>query len=121
MNSWQHRLGRLLLAVFLATLLSPHFAWEAVASDAHHHWAEDAAAEAAPHPELSSGPAGAQDHHDGHVCAGHQFGHLPLHISRCVLPLLRAEGSGVAPDAVIPTAPGFFQTPLRPPRDVAFA
>ncbi|HEX9179854.1 MAG TPA: hypothetical protein VF859_05635 [Burkholderiales bacterium] len=120
MNSWHHRLGRLLLAVFLATLLSPHFAWEAVASDAHHHWAEDAA-EAASHPEFPSGASTAQDHHDGHVCAGHQFGHLPIHMSRSFQPVFQAEATGLASDAVVLAALGFFETPLRPPRNLSFA
>src|SRR5512134_131 len=90
MARWVRTISAWVLVIFVATVVSPHFAWEAVASDAHHDDADGvghAGADADAHPD----GAPAQDHHDGHVCAGHQFGHLPIHFATVILPVLSVE------------------------------
>jgi hypothetical protein len=77
-------IARLLIAVLLATVLSPSFAWESTArASAHGHdcIAPDATGDA----RDNAGPAGShrgdEDSHHHHGCAGHLFGHLPMHLS----------------------------------------
>lgn len=77
-------ISRVLLLIVTLTIMSPHFAWEAMAPDAHHD-AEtsnlvliDAHDHEASHPSF--------DHHDEHACSGHMFSHLPAQISGALAP-----------------------------------
>lgn len=103
-----------LLVVFLATVLSPHFPWESVAPDAHHSILDGDAGglHAASHGDALPG----QDHHDGHACAGHQFGHMPLHVFQATLPLPACAGEIRSPALASAVPSGVPETPLRPPR-----
>lgn len=108
------RVSGWLLVVFLATVLSPHFPWESVAPDAHHSILDGDAGElhAASHGDALPG----QDHHDGHACAGHQFGHMPLHVFRSAPPPPACPGEVHAPALASAVPSGVSETPLRPPR-----
>ena len=74
-----------MLAVLLATVLSPSFSWEATAGQsAHEHEivALDRGGDA--HDQDQGSQAGShhgdEDSHHHHGCAGHSFGHLPGHL-----------------------------------------
>lgn len=75
-----HRVSRkiayLLIAALLATVLSPSFGWESVASQAAH--GHDVAAL-----NDHDGPTGQgdEDSHHHHGCAGHLLSHLPGQLS----------------------------------------
>lgn len=72
-------LSRWLLLIVSLTILSPHFAWEVMAADAHHDPATGALTmlDAHDHSNRNSG----LDHHDEHACGGHMFSHLPAQAS----------------------------------------
>jgi len=108
-----------LLVVFLATVLSPHFPWESVASDAYHAMSDvhEGERHAAAHGDQLPG----DDHHDGHACAGHQFGHLPFQVVPLTLPLLACVEEGHSPLLLSAVPSGVLETPLRPPRNPSFA
>lgn len=74
-----HKIAQLLLAVVLATVLSPSYGWETAASQAGHGH-EVAGIDGL---DAHDGHPGHPDqHHDGedshhhHGCAGHQLGHM---------------------------------------------
>jgi len=111
----------LMLAVLLATVLSPSFGWEASAGqDAH-----DESTMALDH------ACDAQAGHDGewcegdsshhHGCAGHMFGHLAACLDDVAVFTPPDLDSGVpsAPDAVV--VPGLPERPDRPPLAPALA
>ena len=73
-----------MLAVLLATVLSPSFAWEAAAGQsAHEHEvaAPDSVGSAHDEVQDTDGYMGShhfdEDSHHHHGCAGHALGHLP--------------------------------------------
>jgi hypothetical protein len=108
-----------LLVAFLATVLSPHFPWESVASDAHHALSDvhEGELHAAAHGDQLPG----HDHHDEHACAGHQFGHLPFQVVPLTLPLLACVEEGYSPLLLTAVPSGVLEAPLRPPRTPSFA
>ncbi len=108
-----------LLVVFLATVLSPHFPWESVAPDAHHAIVDVQESELHAASHVTSVPG--QDHHDEHACAGHQFGHMPLHMLQVPLPPLSCTDDRHLPVFASAVPSGVPETPLRPPRIQAFA
>ena len=74
----------LLVAILLATVLSPSFAWEAAAGNSA-HGDETVAIDGSGHARDHDSQAGghhddADTHHHHHACAGHLLGHLPGHI-----------------------------------------
>lgn len=113
-----------MLAILLATVLSPSFAWEATAGQSAH--GHDIAAPdgiGGAHEQISDTPShqGNEDSHHHHGCAGHSFGHLPGHLG---------EAFAVAmldPDRdVFPESPAGFTSPFpdrldRPPLAPALA
>jgi len=74
-------LAYLMLAVRLATVLAPGYAWEAAAADAHHEdgsgpaEVQCAGESATPVPGGASERSG-EEHHGLHGCPGHVLGHL---------------------------------------------
>lgn len=76
---FQSHIARLLLLVVTLTIASPHFAWEAVASDAHHEHGKDGLVLFDAHDHETGFPG--SDHHDDHTCTGHMFGHTPAQVS----------------------------------------
>ena len=77
-------IARLLIAILLATVLSPSFAWEATAGDSAHGdviVAPDGGGVAHYQDSDAASHHGDEDsHHHHHGCAGHSFGHLPGHL-----------------------------------------
>lgn len=77
-------IAALLLAILLATVLTPSFGWEASAGQgAHGHdiVAPDASDDAHDHDRHAGGHHGDEDSHHHHGCAGHLLGHLPVQLS----------------------------------------
>ena len=112
--SWSHLISRALLLIVTLTIMSPHFAWEAMAPDAHHDAGNsslvllDAQDHEAGHPSF--------DHHDEHACSGHMFSHLPAQISSALPPsVVAAAGTFTRFDAIpVPSrVPALLE---RPPR-----
>ena len=106
--------GRVLLAVMLATLLSPTFGWH---MHAGHHEIE-AAADSHDHGHDQGGHHSRDDGEgeiDAHASIGHLLGHLPMQLSQFELFIPSAEA--VAPDdAVAPSLIGSDSSPpYRPP------
>lgn len=108
----------LLIAVLLATVLSPSFGWESTASQAAHG-----------HDVLAlddhDGPAGqhqgGEDSHHHHGCAGHLLSHLQAHLSDSFV-LAAPDLAGV----MLPEPAADFSSPLparpdRPPIAPALA
>ncbi len=78
------KIARLLLAVLVATMLSPSFAWEATErQSAHEHEIVALGGGSDAHDQDQDSQAvshhGDEDSHHHHGCAGHSFGHLPGH------------------------------------------
>jgi len=87
-----HRTARsiacLLIAVLLATVLTPSFAWESAAGQsAHGHGlvAQDEGMDAHDHAGPKGTHHGDEDSHHHHGCAGHLFGHLTMHLSEAIV------------------------------------
>lgn len=91
-------ISQILVAILLATVLSPSFAWEATAGDSAHGGvivtpdggggAHDQDGDAASHHSEED------THHHHHGCAGHSFGHLPGHLGEALafaMPDLRRD------------------------------
>lgn len=76
---FQCHIARLLLLIVTLTIASPHFAWEALASDAHHEHGKGGLVLLDAHDHETGFPG--LDHHDDHTCSGHMFGHTPAQIS----------------------------------------
>lgn len=77
------KITRLMLAVLLATVLSPSFAWEATVGQsvhAHDIAAPDGIGDAHDQDSDTASHHGDEDSHHHHGCAGHSFGHLPGHL-----------------------------------------
>ena len=73
-------IARLMLAVLLATVLSPSFAWEATAGQAaHEHEIASPGAGPSTHDQggYTSEHHANEDSHHHHGCAGHSLGDLP--------------------------------------------
>lgn len=75
----QNHIARLLLLIVTLTMASPHFAWEAVAQDAHHEIGGSSLVVLDAHDHEACVPG--LDHHDDHTCSGHMFGHTPAQAS----------------------------------------
>ena len=77
-------IARLLVAIMLATVLSPSFAWEATAGNAAHGddtVVIDGNGDARDHDSEAGGDHHGDDsHHHHHGCPGHSLGHLPGHL-----------------------------------------
>lgn len=101
---------RLLLAVMLATLLSPSFAWhmhaehEEIVAHGHEHGGDEHAA--------TDGAGGA------HTSIGHLLGHLPMQMSRFEIPVALAEEVAPPAAASAPPPPAESPPPYRPPLSV---
>lgn len=76
---FQSHIARLLLLIVTLTIASPHFAWEALASDAHHEHGQDTLVLLDVYDHETGFPG--LDHHDDHTCSGHMFGHTPAQVS----------------------------------------
>ncbi len=77
-------IARLLVAIMLATVLSPSFAWEATAgrsADGHEIVSPDAGGDAHEQDGHAGSHHGDEDSHHHHGCAGHSLGHLPVYIT----------------------------------------
>lgn len=73
-------IARLLVAILLATVLSPSFAWEATAGQSaggHEIVAPDGGGDAREQDSHAGSHHGDEDSHHHHDCVGHAFGHLP--------------------------------------------
>ncbi len=112
-------IAHLLVAVLLATVLSPSFAWEATAGEsAHEHdiVALDGSSDA--HDQNSDAASHHRDedsHHHHHGCAGHLFGHLPGHLGEAFAFAMPDPDRGGFPES-----PADFTSPFpdrldRPP------
>ncbi len=107
-------ISRVLLLIVTLTIMSPHFAWEAMAPDAHHDAGNgnlvlvDAQDHEGDHPSF--------DHHDEHACSGHMFSHLPAQVSGALAPLAIAAAGTFAhfDETPVPSrVPALLE---RPPR-----
>ena len=117
-------IARLLIAILLATVLAPSFAWEAAAGRAAHEH-EIAAPDAGPsaHDEggYTSEHHANEDSHHHHGCAGHSLGDLPGYLG--------VASAFALPDPdrdVFPESPAGFPSPFpdrldRPPLAPALA
>lgn len=112
---WSRLISRLLLLIVSLTVLSPHFAWEVMAADAHHatHGASLVLSE--PHEHEDGHPR--LDHHDGHACGGHMFSHMPAQVSASLPPQLvplRDTYDAAAATAYPSRHPDSVERPPRP-------
>ena len=120
------KIARLLLAVLLATVLSPAFAWEATErQSAHEHEivALDGGGDA--HEQDQDSKAGShhgdEDSHHHHGCAGHSFGHLPGHLGEAFDFAMPDPDRDVFPESRA-SFPSLFPDRLdRPPRTPTLA
>ena len=106
-------IARLLLAVMLATFLSPSFAWH---MHADHHEIAAHAEMPAPHEHDGDDHAGMDAQSGAHASIGHLLGHLTMHVPQFgVFPSPAIQGS--APEAAIPAPPiaADSSPPFRPP------
>lgn len=113
-----HRTARFLLALMLATFLSPAFAWHMHAG--HDEIAAQATASHAHHDDADS-HAQADGPMDAHASIGHLLGHLTMQLARLDLRVLAAED--IAPLADVPAPPLRAETspPYRPPLPLRLA
>jgi len=111
-------IARLLVAILLATVLSPSFAWEATAGEsAHEHdiVALDGSSDAHDQDGDAANHRGDEDSHHHHGCAGHSLGHLPVNISEAFAFAMPDPDRGGFPES-----PADFTSPFpdrldRPP------
>jgi hypothetical protein len=76
-------IAHLLVALLLATVLSPSFAWEAIAGQAAHGHdivVLDGSDDVHDQDNHASSHNDDEDSHHHHGCAGHFLGHLPAHV-----------------------------------------
>ena len=115
-------IAHLLVAVLLATVLSPSFAWEATAGHSAHGdviVAQDGSGDA--HDQNSDAASHHRDedsHHHHHGCAGHLFGHLPGHLGEAFAFAMPDPDRDVFPEsrAGFPSLfPDRFDRPPRAP------
>lgn len=114
--SWLSRkfVAALLLLTIALTVMSPHFAWEASAADAHHD--ETGAMVLCNVDETSSCGSSSTDHHDNHACGGHMFSHLPAQASKSHIPSVAATADkfdSLAESGYLSRTPDSLE---RPPR-----
>lgn len=112
-------IAHLLVAVLLATVLSPSFAWEStIGRSTHGH--DDVELEGSGDAHNYAVPQGShhsdEDSHHHHGCAGHLFGHLPMHLSEAFVfaTLQRGGDRCIEPAAALPLP--FPDRLDRPPR-----
>lgn len=110
--SGKQSVARLLLAVMMATLLSPLLGWHMQAE--HHEFAAGPASPDHHHP-AGDDHSGTDNHGDAHASIGHLLGHMPMQLSRFelfipMLERLAPRDESVAPRIVAGTSP-----PYRPP------
>lgn len=103
---------RVLLALMLATFLSPSFGWHVHAG---HHEIEAATQ---PHDHghgHGDHPSGTQGDIDAHASIGHLLGHLPMQLMQSALFIPSVEA--VAPDDAVPVPriASDSSPPYRPP------
>lgn len=111
-------MSRVLLALMLATFLSPSFAWHMHAQ--HHEIATEAKA--------GHGHDHDGDHHaasngagDAHASIGHLLGHLTMQMSQFVVTIPSAEDVAPAVDVPVPLLVSETSPPFRPPLTVRLA
>lgn len=114
MRRLARKIATLLVAVLLATVLTPSFGWEASGQDSH-----DQSTMAI------TDTCGVQDHHDDkqcendnlhhHGCAGHMFSHLVAHFSDAAIFIPPELISGFIPGLDAADLPGFSERLDRPP------
>jgi len=112
---FRNYIARLLLLIVTLTMASPHFAWEAVAQDAHHEIGAGGLAVLDADYETC---APCLDHHDDHTCScsGHMFGHTPAQVSGSYS-LFTAEARDIFVSASETSKPSHNpDSPERPPR-----
>ena len=114
----------LMLAILLATVLSPSFAWEATAGNAAHGdgaVAIDASGNAYDHDNQAGGHHRDEDTHDHHGCPGHSLGHLPGHLGEAFDFAMPDPDRDVFPESRA-SFPSLFPDRLdRPPRTPTLA
>ena len=115
-------IAALLLAVLLATVLTPSFGWEASAAQGGHGHdmvALDDAGDA--HDSHTGGHRGDENAHHHHGCAGHMFSHLMAHFGdvAAFTPPDLDSGLPAEPGAAVPQ--GFPERLDRPPLAPALA
>ncbi len=121
MHRAQRKITYLLLAVLLATVLSPSFGWEASVGQNAHDESNVALDHAAgTHDRHGDDQCGGDSLHD-HGCAGHMFGHLVAYLDDVAVFTSPDLDSGVPsePDAAV--VPGFSERLDRPPLTPALA
>ena len=111
-------IARFLLALMLATFLSPSFAWH---MQAQHH---EIAAEA----EAGHGHDHEGDHHatgsgagDAHASIGHLLGHLTMQIAQVGILIPASDDVAPAVDVSAPLLASETSPPYRPPLSVRLA
>ncbi|MBI1886983.1 MAG: hypothetical protein HYS19_01205 [Nitrosomonadales bacterium] len=112
--SFRNYTARLLLLIVTLTMASPHFAWEAVAQDAHHEIGAGSLVVLDAHDHETCVPG--LDHHDDHTCSGHMFGHTPAQVSSSYSPFT-AEARDIFVSVSETSKPSHNpDSPERPPR-----
>lgn len=111
--------AHLLLAVMLATFLSPSFGWH---MHADHHEIDAHAEMPAPHEHDGDEHAGMDGHGGAHASIGHLLGHLTMHVPQIGV-FLSPEIISIAPDVVVLVLPIVSDSspPFRPPLSVRLA
>lgn len=116
-------ISRFLLALMLATFLSPSLAWHMHAQ--HHEIAAEAKAghghdHDGDHHAASNG-AGDAHASDAHASIGHLLGHLTMQMSKFVVTISPAEDVAPAVDVPAPLLVSETSPPFRPPLTVRLA
>ncbi len=115
-------IAHFLVAILLATVLSPSFAWEVTAGDSAHGdvivAAEVSGDAHAQDSDAASHHDDSDSHHHHHGCAGHLLGHLPMHFSEAhtfaMLDAVRDGFSEPAADFTSPFPDRLDRPPLAP-------
>ena len=115
MRRLARKIATLLVAMLLATILTPSFGWEASSGQDSHDQSMAAMAD----------PCGTQDHHcdrqcdnenlHHHGCASHMFSHLVAHFSDAAVFIPPELISGFIPGIDAADLPGFSERLDRPP------
>lgn len=115
-------IAALLLAVLLATVLTPSFGWEASAAQGGHGHdiaALDDAGDA--HDGYAGGHRGDESVHHHHGCAGHMFSHLMAHFGGLAAFTPPDLDSGLPAELGVAIPQGFPERLYRPPLAPALA
>lgn len=116
-------MARVLLALMLATFLSPSFAWHMHAQ--HHEIAAEAKSghghdhDGDHHP--ASNDAGDGHASDAHASIGHLLGHLTMQMSQFVVMIPPAQDVAPSLDVSAPLLVSETSPPFRPPLTVRLA